>query len=152
MDSDFVRITKVWETVNIMHACNLWSIYIFLDTTHVNIYIIFKRLTCLLKSWNNARKIKFEIYVYCRICIFDDKVDYCRICKFDYWRICIFDDKVDFCRTCIFDNKVDYCGICIFDDKLDYCRICILDDKVDYCRIWLFDDKVNYCWICIYDD
>ena len=23
MDSDFVRITKVCETVNIMHACNL---------------------------------------------------------------------------------------------------------------------------------
>ena len=23
MDSDFVKITKVWETENIMHVCNL---------------------------------------------------------------------------------------------------------------------------------
>ena len=77
MGSDFVRITKVWEKVNIMHACNPWPLYIFPDTTHGSIvnnvyafYIIFNRLSCILWSWNDAGKIKLKFCL-----LFDDKVD-----------------------------------------------------------------------------
>ena len=44
-----------------------------------------------------CKKNKIEIYVYCRICLFDDKV--CRISVIDY--------KVDYCRICILEDKDD---------------------------------------------
>ena len=68
-----------------------------------------------------CKKLNIEIYVHCRICIFDDKVDI-KACMYIVKLKCARKIKLKiyvYCRICIIDYKVDYCRICIFEDKDD---------------------------------